>query len=630
MSGVGNIELRRYGDFYGHSAAIGTDDSLGDQPRSEASEMAAILAQKEEENAGLDELQEGEDDQNDESLLDSERKASDAPAGVLVGPNGKPLEIKAIITQRQRIDRSAATRALTTAFSDTTLSDATAADDSKAVGRLPAFLVDSNQDSMNDRYSVVSVATKAPRIRFKVKEREKVDASAAGGKRQWKGTTGEIGRRAVKVEVEVQIDFQKKVIQDPFADESVEATGGQNFAVATRESGGDKMETSSGAPVLQLSAASGGELVAAGLDAAASSFQAARTNGAELKDVRYKPKKKRGKTKFVLQPLPLVPCIIFKGFSGKMRQNIALQQAFTTLFKMVTENYGNRETAFRMGILDEICDVALVCQGLPRVLEYVIWIANAMYSEGFGEEEEVDDNVLVLNSTDDYSMVLSVTVASEMQPRQGCDRGGDDCVSLNTMTNEVIETISDMSVPSVDEDGEYSEATPEVNMGDFALDYAALEEVKSRDAALLEEERVKQAKRDLAASAAQVAGPNTSGRNIVATTPKKVGEDEKSADVTGIAVGNNNRVKSPKKRQPAGTRRVPNKDVVKVVGQATYEARYVNRPSDIVVLAMALIESHHEISLRERQMATRWLDTWDDNSRDFKLLKKKGMDMCGI
>jgi hypothetical protein len=433
------------------------------------------------------------------------------------------------------------------------------------------------------------------------------------------------------VDVEVQIDFRKKdvVVADPFADDLVDGMGGSNTdKIATTDGVGTK--AGDDVALQTRLSSSDGELLVTGLDAAAISFQAARTNGAELKDVRYKPKKKRGKTKFVLQPLPLVPCIIFKGFSGKMRQNIALQQSFTTLFKMVTENYGNRETAFRMGILDEICDVALVCQGLPRVLEYVIWIVNAMYSEGFGEEEEIDDNVLVLNSADDYSMILSVTITSDPQRQvQQLEGGGDDSGSLNTMTNEVIETISDMSVPTVDEDGEFSEATPEVNMGDFAVDYAALEAVKAKQAALLEEERVKQAKRDAAAAQVGPPTPTTAGgRNVVTAT--KVGEEEKSVDVTGIAVGNNNRVKSPKKRQPAGTRRVPNKDVVKVIGQATYEARYVNRPSDIVVLAMALIESHHEISLRERQMATRWLDTWDDNSRDFKLLKRKGMDMCGI
>jgi len=96
-----------------------------------------------------------------------------------------------------------------------------------------------------------------------------------------------------------------------------------------------------------------------------------------------KRRKKRTKTAF--QPLPVVDCVIFRGATGKMKQRLALTQSFATLFKMMSQNYGNRELAFKLGVVEEISVIAVVCQDMPRVLDYYIWIVDVLYRDGFGD-----------------------------------------------------------------------------------------------------------------------------------------------------------------------------------------------------------------------------------------------------
>lgn len=95
--------------------------------------------------------------------------------------------------------------------------------------------------------------------------------------------------------------------------------------------------------------------------------------------------KRKKKRKFELVPLPLVPCVQFRGFSGKIRQSTAMTQSFATLYKMISQNFGNRDVAFKMGVAEEISVIATVCQAMPRVLDYYMWIIDALYRDGFGE-----------------------------------------------------------------------------------------------------------------------------------------------------------------------------------------------------------------------------------------------------
>lgn len=100
-------------------------------------------------------------------------------------------------------------------------------------------------------------------------------------------------------------------------------------------------------------------------------------------------RKKRTKTAF--QPLPVVDCVIFRGATGKMKQRLALTQSFATLFKMMSQNYGNRALAFKLGVVEEMSVIAVVCQDMPRVLDYFIWVVDVLYRDGFGDYLTPDD-----------------------------------------------------------------------------------------------------------------------------------------------------------------------------------------------------------------------------------------------
>lgn len=170
-------------------------------------------------------------------------------------------------------------------------------------------------------------------------------------------------RRAPEKVVEVKIDFKKKIEYDPTKDST--DTTAPDAATATAED----------APVVTETVKSEQELAEEEDRAAIATVLLASAA----------VKKKRRKHKFAITPLPLVPCVQFRGLSGKYKQNIAMQQSFATLYKMISQSFGNRDVAFKMGVADEISVVVTVCQGMPRVLDYYIWIVDALYRDGFGE-----------------------------------------------------------------------------------------------------------------------------------------------------------------------------------------------------------------------------------------------------
>ena len=50
----------------------------------------------------------------------------------------------------------------------------------------------------------------------------------------------------------------------------------------------------------------------------------------------------RLRNKFKFKPLPLVPCIEFKGLGGKAKRNVTMMQIFATLFQVVKYSFANR------------------------------------------------------------------------------------------------------------------------------------------------------------------------------------------------------------------------------------------------------------------------------------------------
>lgn len=121
-------------------------------------------------------------------------------------------------------------------------------------------------------------------------------------------------------------------------------------------------------------------------------------------------RKKKRHHKLAIAPLPLVPCVVFRGLSGKSKQNLAVTQSFATLYKMVSQNYGNRDVAFKLGVAEEVSAVATACQGMPRVLDYYIWIVDALYRDGFGELNADELDVSVLNRALLQLRIISTTV----------------------------------------------------------------------------------------------------------------------------------------------------------------------------------------------------------------------------
>lgn len=198
---------------------------------------------------------------------------------------------------------------------------------------------------------------------------------------------------------------------------------------------------------------------------------------------------------------------------------------------------------------------------------------------------------------EDYTMVLSVDPPSGDGP---AERKKQPATSGDaSLTGFQFDAISEMSIPSVDVDGIRSEATPVVNMGVAIAEGAG-------EHSLQEHAPRRISRRDTAAAGSVDGNGDTS----------KVGTDD--------AMDENAQVPSNQIKKAA------NQMLVNVLGLFEFEARYVTRPAESIVLGVAMISSHAEVETREKQMANRWLDVWDDGSRAFKLLKRKGMDLAGL
>lgn len=172
----------------------------------------------------------------------------------------------------------------------------------------------------------------------------------------------------------------------------------------------------------------------------------------------------------------------------------------------------------------------------------------------------------------------------------------------------IIETISEMSLPSIDQDEIRSEKTPKPNIG---IELSEKEyKVKSRD------EMIKNK---------TILQNNVMNSNDDNDSKKTSDAIDGIQPATGAAAPNTTTTNDGMKKNKG-----PNKILQNVLGLFDFEERYVKRPHDNVVLAVAMISAHHELDQKEKEMATIWLDTWDDCSRDFKFLRKKGYGLAGL
>ena len=68
-----------------------------------------------------------------------------------------------------------------------------------------------------------------------------------------------------------------------------------------------------------------------------------------------------------LDPLPVVDGVKFRGLSTELKKNMCLTQALISIYKFVSISFGYREAAYSVFLHDELSEIALVCQSIPRV-----------------------------------------------------------------------------------------------------------------------------------------------------------------------------------------------------------------------------------------------------------------------
>jgi hypothetical protein len=176
---------------------------------------------------------------------------------------------------------------------------------------------------------------------------------------------------------------------------------------------------------------------------------------------------------------------------------------------------------------------------------------------------------------------------------------GKSVATMSSAVGFVFETISEMSIPSIDRDGQHSEATPVVNVGVLSAPSDAY-------------------------------SPEAAGNDKRAKRLSVISTDEQQQQQQGSQLGTGDALNENPKEMSNQIRKAANQMLINSIGLHEFEARYVHRPPDATVLSVAMISAHPEIEAREKSMARRWLDVWDDGSRSYKLLKKKGVDLSGL
>lgn len=62
----------------------------------------------------------------------------------------------------------------------------------------------------------------------------------------------------------------------------------------------------------------------------------------------------------------------------------------------------------------------------------------------------------------------------------------------------------------------------------------------------------------------------------------------------------------------------------------TFAWRYLQTPSQSTIQAMSFAANHSEVSSKLRSTAAYWLTMWDDNTKDFEAVVRKGKNLAGF
>ncbi len=98
-----------------------------------------------------------------------------------------------------------------------------------------------------------------------------------------------------------------------------------------------------------------------------------------------------------------------------------------------------------------------------------------------------------------------------------------------------------------------------------------------------------------------------------------------NTNVKGRAGGLNSGIKGKKDGQMREEETVDDRGELE-----SYEYRYFCRQNDSIVLAMAMVAEHCDIALRERTIASRWVDSWDDCTPSYNYLRIKARSLSDV
>lgn len=315
---------------------------------------------------------------------------------------------------------------------------------------------------------------------------------------------------------------------------------------------------------------------------------------------------KKKKKKLVLEPLPDVPCPVFKGLADQMKENVVLVQGFATLLQMMLTCYGHREWAFKNNVLEEIAEVTLVCPSIPKILEYFMEIIHTLYTEGYIIPVDLHaEQLMDLQQLDDYTMVLSTNslVSDGNMMNNGLNQN-----SINShMTGKMIDYVSEMSIPTIGLDPNYQDH--------HFNRYQPLPDEERNQEFLIQEITSQGSKRSINALADKPERHSVKPDMIIQANPHELQPFQYGNSISSL----------PGRKKPAR-----NREIVQSLGLQEFEIRYVQMPPDCVIMALSMCAAHVEVAMKHREQAMFWLEVFSDHTRDYQMLMRKGRNLCAL
>lgn len=77
----------------------------------------------------------------------------------------------------------------------------------------------------------------------------------------------------------------------------------------------------------------------------------------------------------------------FSGINDGSKSNIALMQCIITATQLIFSHYSNREIAYNLYVHEELCQIGLICNYLPRIVSYILWCIDKLMIDRIEEAE---------------------------------------------------------------------------------------------------------------------------------------------------------------------------------------------------------------------------------------------------